>query len=129
VDAEAVASQTIPLSQDTRESFTVGEEETGKQYTTTLAPSALAARATRARKSSGTPAGMLPLATKNVGAGRICATAARHWTHSSLVSLVKVTMAMLLACSLKVRDGAAMTPETMPVTFPPLTTGTRLQCR
>jgi 6-phosphofructokinase 2 len=32
VDAEAVASQTIPLSQDTRESFTVGEEETGKQY-------------------------------------------------------------------------------------------------
>ncbi len=32
VDAEAVASQTIALSQDTRESFTVGEGETGKQY-------------------------------------------------------------------------------------------------
>lgn len=32
VDAEAVASRTIALSQDTRESFTVGEEETGKQY-------------------------------------------------------------------------------------------------
>jgi 6-phosphofructokinase 2 len=32
VDAEAVASQAIPLSQDTRESFTVGEEETGKQF-------------------------------------------------------------------------------------------------
>jgi 6-phosphofructokinase 2 len=32
VDAEAVASQTIPLSQHTRESFTVDEEETGKQY-------------------------------------------------------------------------------------------------
>lgn len=32
VDAEAVASQTIAVSQDTRESFTVGEEETGRQY-------------------------------------------------------------------------------------------------
>jgi 6-phosphofructokinase 2 len=32
VDAEAVAGRTIALSQDTRESFTVGEEETGKQY-------------------------------------------------------------------------------------------------
>jgi 6-phosphofructokinase 2 len=32
VDAEAVASVTIPLSQDTRESFTVDEEETGRQY-------------------------------------------------------------------------------------------------
>ncbi len=32
LDVEAVASQTIALSQDTRESFTVGEEETGKQY-------------------------------------------------------------------------------------------------
>jgi 6-phosphofructokinase 2 len=32
VDAEAVASETIPVAQDTRESFTVDEEETGKQY-------------------------------------------------------------------------------------------------
>jgi 6-phosphofructokinase 2 len=32
VDAEAVVSETIALSQDTRESFTVAEEETGKQY-------------------------------------------------------------------------------------------------
>jgi 6-phosphofructokinase 2 len=32
VDVEAVASQTIALSQDTRESFTVSEEGTGKQY-------------------------------------------------------------------------------------------------
>jgi 6-phosphofructokinase 2 len=32
VDEEAVVSHTVPLSQDTRESFTIGEEETGKQY-------------------------------------------------------------------------------------------------
>jgi 6-phosphofructokinase 2 len=32
VDAEAVASRTIALSQDTRDSVTVGEEETGTQY-------------------------------------------------------------------------------------------------
>jgi 6-phosphofructokinase 2 len=32
VDAEAVVSETIALSQDTRESFTVAEEQTGKQY-------------------------------------------------------------------------------------------------
>jgi 6-phosphofructokinase 2 len=32
VDAEAVVSVTVPLSQDTRESFTASEEETGEQY-------------------------------------------------------------------------------------------------
>ena len=32
VDAEDLASETIPLSQDTRESFTVEESKTGKQY-------------------------------------------------------------------------------------------------
>ena len=31
VDAEAVVSQTLPLSQDTRESFTVDEDETRNQ--------------------------------------------------------------------------------------------------
>jgi 6-phosphofructokinase 2 len=32
LDAEAIATETIPIAEDTRESFTVDEEETGKQF-------------------------------------------------------------------------------------------------
>jgi 6-phosphofructokinase 2 len=32
LDAEGIASETIPIAHDTRESFTVEEEETGKEY-------------------------------------------------------------------------------------------------